>query len=93
MPDEKSYASINLNFSDEVEKQLEDRLILVEDIQQVIEYAEKSGKRFRQPQTGHLLAHYKPTRVTYWVEYETTADGFFVHNSYSHRMSLPEKKS
>lgn len=91
MPDEKSYASIHLTFSDEVEKQLEDRLILVEDIQQVIEYAQKTGKRFKQPQSGHLLAHYKPTRVTYWVEYLPKGEGYQVFKAYSHRMELGEE--
>ncbi len=91
MPDEKSYASIHLTFSDEVERQLEDRLILVEDIQQVIEYAEKSGKRFKQPQSGHLLAHFKPTRVTYWVEYLPKGEGYEVFKAYSHRMELGEE--
>jgi Fe-S oxidoreductase/thioredoxin reductase len=91
MPDEKSYASIHLTFSDEVERQLEDRLILVEDIQQVIEYAQKTGKRFKQPQSGHLLAHFKPTRVTYWVEYLPKGEGYEVFKAYSHRMELGEE--
>jgi hypothetical protein len=65
----ESYESIKLIISAEVQQRLEDRLILVEDIQQVIEFAERTGRKLRQPQTGRLLAHHRPTRVTYWVEY------------------------
>jgi hypothetical protein len=69
MPEEKSFEKIQLILSENVQKILEDRMILVEDIQQVIEYAEKSGNKLINPKNGHFLAHYKPTRVTYWVEY------------------------
>jgi len=90
MPAQKSYESIHLSMSAEVQKLLEDRLILIEDLQQVIEYAEKTSHKFQQGDTGHFLAHYKPTRVTYWVEYSGQGDTFEIHNAYSHRMELGE---
>jgi Fe-S oxidoreductase len=87
---QKNYESIQLLLTGEVQKLLEDRLILIEDIQQVIEYAERTGRKFIQPQTGHFLAHYKPVQVTYWVEYAPQADGFAIFNAYSHRMEFNE---
>ncbi|GAP13644.1 aldehyde dehydrogenase, iron-sulfur subunit [Longilinea arvoryzae] len=90
MPDQASYESIQLIIPEDVQKVLEDRLILVEDLQRVIEYAEKTGQKFLNPATGRLLAHYKPTRVTYWVEYSRKGDAFRIHNAYSHRMELGE---
>ena len=45
MDGEKPYENIRLIITPEVQKLLEERLILVEDIQQVIEYAERSGKK------------------------------------------------
>jgi len=91
MPEQASYESIKLIIPAEVKKILEDRLILEEDIQQVIEYAERTGKKLRQLQTGRLLAHYKPTRVTYWVEYAPQGESFVIFNAYSHRMELKEE--
>lgn len=85
-----SYEAIKLTMTAEVEQRLEDRLILVEDIQQVIEYAERTGRKLRQPHTGHFLAHYRPTSVTYWVEYSPQGDAFAIHNAYSHRMEVFE---
>ncbi len=90
MPDQKQFELIQLILSDEVQKRLEDRLILVEDIKQVIEYAERTGYRLLQPQTGHYLAHYKPTRVTYWIEYAPNGDAYEIYNAYSHRMEIGE---
>ncbi|MFN8528155.1 MAG: FAD-dependent oxidoreductase [Anaerolineae bacterium] len=89
MDGSQAYESIRLIVSDGVRDRLEQRLILTEDIQRVIEYAERTKRRLRSPKTGHLLAYYKPTTVTYWVEYEPQADGFAVFNAYSHRMEVP----
>ena len=84
------HEDIRLLIDDEVAARLEERLILVEDIQRVIEYAERSGSKLRNPENGRLLAHYKPTAVTYWVEYSREGDAFSIHNAYSHRMEIAE---
>jgi hypothetical protein len=76
--------------TEEVRQRLEDRLILIEDIQQVIEYAERTGRKLLQPKTGHFLAHYRPNKVTYWVEYSPQEEKFVIHNAYSHRMEVIE---
>ena len=87
------HTRLHLYISQELAALLDSRHILLEDLQKVIHWAENTGCYLHNPTSGRRLASHKPVRVTYWVEYETTADGFFVHNSYSHRMSLPEKKS
>ncbi|MBK8021117.1 MAG: FAD-dependent oxidoreductase [Chloroflexi bacterium] len=89
MDDAAPYESIRLVASDEVRALLEQRLILTEDIQRVIEYAERTKRRLRSPKTGHFLAYYKPHTVTYWVEYLPQDDGYVVFNAYSHRMDVP----
>lgn len=88
MDGSKSYESIRLVIAPQVQKLLDARLILIEDIQQVIEYAERTGKKLRNKPSGHFLAHYKPTAVTYWVEYLPHGDAFEVYNAYSHRMEI-----
>ncbi|NMB89369.1 MAG: FAD-dependent oxidoreductase [Chloroflexi bacterium] len=90
MAEKEQYENIHLIISEDVRQRLEDRLILVEDLQQVIEYAERTGRKFRQPKTGRILAHHRPTRVTYWVEYEPSGEAFVIHNAYSHRMEIGE---
>ena len=65
-------------------------MILVEDLQQVIGAAEKTGRKLLNRNTGRFIAHCKPASVTYWVEYSPSGDEFFVHNAYSHRMEIAE---
>jgi hypothetical protein len=88
MDDIQSYESIKLVIPPDIQLRLETRLILVEDLQKVIEYAERSGARLLNRKTGHYLAYYKPTTVTYWVEYSPQGDTFVIHNAYSHRMEV-----
>jgi glutamate synthase (NADPH) small chain len=88
---EEAHMSINLQLNDRVKEDMEKRHILIEDIQKVIEYAERTGRKFVNPDNGHNLAHYRPLRVTYWVEYQSQDQGFLVHNVYSHRMEILEE--
>ena len=89
---QEEYASIQLNFSDEVLAVMEDRLILAEDVQQVIAYGERTGQKLLSPATGHFLAQFRPNTVTYWVEYAPEGEGYTVFNAYSHRMDVGEGK-
>jgi hypothetical protein len=88
MPEPGAYEAIRLILPEAVQQMVEERLILVEDIQKVIEYAERTGKRMLNPGTGHYLAYFKPTSVTYWVEYTPQEGAFLVHKAYSHRMEI-----
>jgi len=81
---------MKLNISDEVRQLMEKRMIRSEDLQQVIAWAQSTGKKFVNNRTGHFLAHYAPATVTFWVEYSTDEDGFVIHNAYSHRMQVLE---
>jgi NADPH-dependent glutamate synthase beta subunit-like oxidoreductase len=87
----KKYESISLILSDDIRRMMEERMILVEDIQQVIEYTERTGMRLFNKDTGHYLTHYTPSCVTYWVEFAPKGDSFEVFNTYSHRMVIMEQ--
>jgi hypothetical protein len=88
MDGQEAYEAVKLIIDAEVRMRLEARLILVEDLQRVIEFAERTGRKLLKPETGHFLASYRPTSVTYWVEYTPEGDAFVVHNAYSHRMEI-----
>ena len=85
------YEKIKLILTDNVRKLLEDRMILVEDIQKVIEYAERTQNKLQNSTNGNYLAHYCPTRVTYWVEYRSNDEGYEVITAYCHRMSIEDE--
>ena len=88
--DRPAHTGMCLFISQELEDLLNSRLILAEDMQKVIHQAEQTGRYLLNPANQRRLAKYRPVRVTYWVEYEPTEQGYVVHNGYSHRMQLPE---
>jgi Fe-S oxidoreductase len=89
----KEKQTITLHISARVRELMAQRMVLVEDVEQVIQWAETSGTKLVQKKTGHFLAHYRPGTVTYWVEYSGAEDGIIIHNVYSHRMEVLEELS
>ena len=89
MPEQAAYEAIQLIMSDEVRERMDQRLILIEDVQRVLEYAQRTGRRLFNQQTQRYLAYYMPTAVTYWVEYMLQGEAFVIFNAYSHRMEVP----
>lgn len=87
----KDYQPITLRISDGVRELMAQRMILVEDVEQVIQWAESTGTKLVQKENGHVLAHYRPGTVTYWVEYSAEKDCFTIHNAYSHRIKILEE--
>ncbi len=81
-------APVKLVISDKLSSLMEDSLIMVSDLQQVVDYAERTGNKLQNTVNGHFLASYKPAFVTYWVEYSAGEDGFVVHDAYSHRIVI-----
>ena len=80
--------SIELLISPEVANLLENRLILVEDVREVIAHAEATGEKIQNTLTGRYLASHRPTAVRYWVEYTALETGFVVHNAYCHMREI-----
>jgi len=76
---------LNLIKDDAVVSLLEDRHILDEDIQQVIQYAEKNGEKLYQPDGDRYLAKRRLSEATFYVEYSVSDEGVVVHTAYSHR--------
>ncbi len=79
---------IRLYISEAVQRVLEERRILEEDIQKVIHHAETSCRKLVQDSTGISKACHTPYKATFWVEYAPYGDGFIIHNAYSHRMEV-----
>ncbi|MCU0493927.1 MAG: (Fe-S)-binding protein, partial [Chloroflexaceae bacterium] len=88
MADQASYESIQLIISDEVRARMEERHILDDDVRRVLNHAEQTGARFFNQATGRWLASFRPTAVTYWVEYLPQDGGYLIINTYSHRMEV-----
>ena len=80
--------TIKLVISPEVAERLDRRRILTDDLKQVILHAEAGGDKLFHPSSGRYKAAYAPYKVTFWVEYTPTGEGYVVHNAYAHRMEV-----
>lgn len=83
---------VQIFISPAVQAVLEQRLILDEDIRQAILYAETTGRKLRQAESGRFLASHKQGSVTYWVEYGLADGGYTIFTAYSHRMEIVAEK-
>ena len=84
----ESHEKYPLLLDPEIRSVLENRLILVEDVQKVIEHAETSSEKFFNQENNHILASFKPNLITYWVEYTKVNEEYRIYDAYSHRMML-----
>jgi len=87
-----------LQMSAELQSLMEERGIREEDIRSLLSFAEMSGQYHTHEATGHRLAYFTPSKVTYWVEFAPEEGGYRIYSAYSHRMkilhgfNMPSKK-
>ena len=75
--------------SEEVRDKVNKARILAEDIVNVIERAERTGRRTRNPENGHYKAYNEIGAITLWVEYGDLGENKReIFNIYSHRMQI-----
>ncbi|MBC3887187.1 NAD(P)-binding protein [Acetobacterium paludosum] len=89
--DEPAQDDYQLVIPESVRQNMEDRYILMEDIQAVVKNAQESRKRFFNPESGDYLASLKREHVTFWVQYAQDDDKVLIRNVYSHRMEIVEE--
>lgn len=68
---------------------LEERHILLSDVEGAVVGAEASGHWFENLDDGHRLGSWRPRKVTFWVEYEAQGEAFVLHDAWCHRMVVP----
>ncbi|MBO4313607.1 MAG: 4Fe-4S dicluster domain-containing protein [Desulfovibrio sp.] len=68
---------------------LEERHILLSDVQSAVAGAEASGHWFENAENGHRLGSWRPRNVTFWVDYSPEGEGYALHDAWCHRMIVP----
>ncbi|BAL01563.1 hypothetical protein OBV_43640 [Oscillibacter valericigenes Sjm18-20] len=84
----KDENSLGLVIPPEVRESMEKRYILLEDVEQVISHAQKTGERFFNPESACYSASLRIGDVTYWVRYREGDGDIQVAGVYSHRMEI-----
>ncbi len=88
MPEQQEHTKLKIRIPADVAAKMERGFILSDDVRQVIYQAEKTGNKLQVPATGRFIAHYRPSIVTYWVEYAVNGHEYEVFNAYYHRMRI-----
>ena len=78
----------NLIIPNEVWRTMEERYILLEDVEMVIKHSQETGERFLNPEDKSFLANLRIKEVTYWVRYTEKDGKIQVITVYSHRMEV-----
>jgi hypothetical protein len=79
---------MQIEITPQVESLLDERRISLDDIRNVIEFAEETKNLFTNRVTGHRLAHLSAGTVTCWVEYGREIDVITIYGAYTHRMKI-----
>jgi Fe-S oxidoreductase len=87
-PGEGTKQMNNLIIPDHIFRIMEQRYILREDVEKVINHAQESGERFYNPEDGSYLANLRVENVTFWVHYFEKDGTIQVSSVYSHRMEV-----
>jgi hypothetical protein len=86
-PKDKAGAA-KLSIPQDVLDTMEERYILLEDIEDVLEYSRRSGQRFYNTEDSSFLAGFRKKNQTYWVRWVEKEDGTHIISVYSHRMAV-----
>ena len=80
-----------LEYTDEARELMDKRMILTDDVTEVMEYVAETGEAVLDEETGLLIARKRIGNVTFWVKFTEIDGGYLVHRAYSHRMNVVKK--
>lgn len=79
---------IDLKIDPELKAKLNREWILEEEVADVIEFCERTGRKVILEERGTFSGYRQVGRMTYWVEYRKNGESFELVNAYSHRMKI-----
>ena len=82
--------TVPVKLSDDIKAIMEERGIREEDIREVLDYAETTGKKLYVEGEEHFLARKRIGNFSAYVEYSLNGDSVEVLNVYSHVVMLSE---
>ena len=82
-----------LRFTEEARRLMDSRMILTDDVLEVIDELRKTGDAILDQETGLSIACKRVGNVTFWVKFTVEEDGaYLVHSAYSHRMTVVKRE-
>lgn len=77
-----------VRYADGVEAQMEARMILKSDVDTVLKAYETSGEAIFDEENQWYVTSLRLGNVTFWVKFTRAEEGYMVHGTYSHRMTV-----
>lgn len=91
-PEHHEWDALTLTISDELQKEMDDKLISAAVLKEAIWRAETGDDKFHDEKDGMSIASLVKPVVTYWVQYRETAPGTYaVSCAYYHRMRFRQE--
>jgi glutamate synthase (NADPH) small chain len=85
-----TWQDVPLYISEEANKVIEMRHVLIDEIKQVIFHAETTGEKLYQPDGSRYLGKLRIGKATFYVEYAYGKGNFIVNTVYYHRSEIAE---
>ena len=83
-----SWQDVKLEISPDVNRYLEMRHVLEDEVKQVIYHAETTGEKLYQPDSNRFLGKLKIGKVTYYADYAYGRGSYIVKYGYAHRSEI-----
>ena len=83
-----SWQDVKLEISPDVNRYLEMRHVLEDEVKQVIYHAETTGEKLYQPDSNRFLGKLKIGKVTYYADYARGSGSYILKYGYAHRSEI-----
>ena len=83
-----AWQDVPLEISEEVNRYLEMRHVVEDEIKQVIFHAETTGDKLYQPDANRYLGKLRLGKATFYTDYSCGEEKFIVNLAYAHRSEI-----
>ena len=87
-PEKAPWEAVRVRIPAPLWDKMNERRILLENVQRVLYEAERTGRYVVDAQTGEKTAYLRQRNVTFWAAYRAEGDAYALTNVYCHRLML-----
>ncbi|MBO7423029.1 MAG: aldehyde dehydrogenase, partial [Oscillospiraceae bacterium] len=82
-----------LNYTEEARRLMDERMILTDDVIDVMNFYRQTGEAVYDSESGLLIARNRVGNATFWVKFiRESENSYTVHGAYSHRMNVVKRQ-
>ncbi|MBO7728540.1 MAG: 4Fe-4S dicluster domain-containing protein [Oscillospiraceae bacterium] len=82
-----------LNYTEEARRLMDERMILTDDVIDVMNFYRETGEAVYDSESGLLIARNRVGNATFWIKFiRESENSYTVHGAYSHRMNVVKRQ-